>query len=122
MKGTLVTIKNGSFDIIAKLQKLVEGRVVMKLKSSLKSFANVRSPNASLIRLKFEEEEDVLCKHLVFTCPKAALQNINGFSPEISALFNSIQNVQLFKIFIVLNNPPCKLLRLRLLLLSLFLL
>lgn len=44
--------------------------------------------------------------HLIFTCQMKAYEKIKGFSEGIRRLLDSVMIVELFKIFVVIENPP----------------
>lgn len=100
----LVTIKNGSYEIIQKLQqKMEELNVPIILNTSVVRFVN----HPHHVTITTEYGDTFQTDRLLFTLNQRAYQNIDGFTPDIRILLkNSVMLLELFKLFVVFTNPP----------------
>ena len=101
-KFHLITIDGGSNTLIEKLLKNVAKHVDMKLDHNLETFLEFDEN----IELKFRNGEVTSCKRLILTCQQSGMQTIYGFDDDIKHYLNSVILVKLFKLFIVIENPP----------------
>ena len=94
----LVTIDGGSSQLISTLANGTRDKVKMF------SGAEVTDVNDNGFVVKAQQE--ILCDHMLFTCPKNALERIRGFPADVYPLLDSVLVVDLYKIFIIIENPP----------------
>jgi Flavin containing amine oxidoreductase len=105
IKSHLITIDNGSYTIINTLYNKVKSFANIILEHPLLEY--IEDEENKYIKLVFPEKS-WYCNRLIITCQKSGLEMIKGFPTSISSLFNSVMIVELFKIFIIVKNPPWK--------------
>lgn len=113
-KDNLITIENGSQEIVNKLyNNLCESsKTTFVMSTQVTSFKDTQSSKKINVytfgcgKEKDRVEGQLTCDHLIFTCQKNAYSYITGFPEHIRNLFDSVMVVKLFKIFIILENPP----------------
>ena len=101
-KDKLFTIKNGSYTLIEKLIAKLTNNVQVYLNTGVVGFEE----EDSQIQVQISSDEKITCDHIIFTCQKHAYKEISGFTPDIYGLLNSVMLVKLYKIFIIIDNPP----------------
>jgi len=106
-KDNLITINGGSYQLIEKLLSKLNtySNVTILLNTSVIAYDDEKENNI-VVHTTNSIKPNIECNHAIFTCQKNAYQYINGFPSTINTLFNSVLVVKLFKIFIILENPP----------------
>lgn len=106
-KDNLITIDEGSQHLITKLVVKLNTypNITILLHTCVTSYEE-REDNKIIITTDNKNHQEIICDHAIFTCQKSAYKYINGFPQHIRMLFNSVMIVKLFKIFIILDNPP----------------
>lgn len=112
----LITMKNGSQKLIEclyeKLLSYPEERCKILLNKTVKSIEENEK-----LKINYTENETMIekileCDHVIFTCQKKAYYDIDfkfvekNYKNELKMLLNSVMNVYLYKIFVILENPP----------------
>lgn len=100
----LITIKNGSDEIITKLKDKAESLGVnIVLNRKVVKFAD----DGSLVSVYCHDDERFMAERVMFTLPRNAYMHIKGFSNDVITLMKeSVMLLRLFKLFVVFTNPP----------------
>ena len=99
----LITIERGSSALIEALHsKLDLSRVDIMMNTAVISFSEMDDGMISVITTA----GDFTGHHVIFTCQQRAYATIQGFSLDVRALIGSVVPLELFKIFVVIENPP----------------
>lgn len=114
----LVTINGGTHQLIDSLYQRICPHVTVNMNERIDVFDAVTNNEGNIdlflnthhgshpsLEPDSGNYDMVQCKHLIFTCPKRALQHVRGFDPSVYTHLNSVITVKLFKIFIVIENP-----------------
>lgn len=103
-KYHLITIEGGTDVITTKLYTKTREKVDFFLNSGVSEFVE----EEDCIRIRLEDGQNVSGKRMIFTCQKNALKSIGGWDkfPTVSQSFESVFVIELYKIFVVLENPP----------------
>lgn len=101
----LVTIDGGSMRLIDTIYDKISHKFDIMIDSHVSHFTHDEHGVIG-VHIQGIEQKIINCKHLILTCPKNALKTIGGFDQKTIDLFNSVVTVNLFKIFVVLDNPP----------------
>jgi hypothetical protein len=105
LKFKLITIRDGSDSLVHALHERVKGKITMHLKHPVKEFETLDG-GVRVVITGPQGEHEARVSHLIMTCQQKALSKIEGFQPKIRSLLRSVFLVKLFKIFIVLEDPP----------------
>lgn len=103
----LVTIEGGTMTLIDSLYKHIHDHCDMMINSSVCGFTYGEDGIVNVNIRCNQTSESLFCRHLVCACPKNSMKYIQGFDLDIVKLMDSsVITVQLFKIFIIVDNPP----------------
>lgn len=101
---TLITVHNGSNEIISKLESRVKSLGTSFLFNT--KVVEFQDKGSSVI-VKSNYEEYFYCNRLIFTLPYKAYSDIIGFSPHITNIMTeSVILLELFKLFVIFTDPP----------------
>jgi len=108
-RWNVCTVGEGLNAIIERLSDKLIGKVDVQCSSKLLgvrcAFPHVR--DRPTYKLSFESGSTVTCDHLVLTVPPENLCSIAGVPNTIKMLIrSSLKRVKLFKIFVIVENPP----------------
>lgn len=100
----LITMKNGSNEIIKKIEKRVN---LLGVKFIFNKTVTEFFNNEHNVTVKTDSNDVFVADRVIFTLPQKAYSDINGFSTSIKTLIqNSIMLLELFKLFVIFTNPP----------------
>lgn len=100
-KYGLITIEGGSYRVIDELYNRVKDRVTISLNTCVTNFVE-KDEGIEITTSK----EIIQAKHVIFTCQQHAYSRIEGFDPGIRGLLDTVMVAELFKIFVIFDNPP----------------
>jgi hypothetical protein len=100
----LITVDGGSYNLINVLLRKYHGNPNINIQLETCVYGIEELNNQAVVSTSNGE---LICDHVIFTCQKNAYASIRGFSTNIRELLdNSVMIVELFKIFIVIEDPP----------------
>ena len=103
--ANLVTIEKGTYHLIDRLREEVSHRVEIRLEETVEGYTYDCEGDAG-VKVS-TDRGSYPCDHVIFTCQRSAYKHINGFPQRISELIDSSTLlVKLFKIFVIIDNPP----------------
>lgn len=98
----LITIAEGTGAIVDALWERVGGAVSLRMGARV-----VRVTEATAgVELQCADGSRVHAEHVVFTCQQAGLKSIEGLGACLQGVLDSVMLIKLYKIFVVLKNPP----------------
>ena len=100
----IATVKspNGTQTIIHKLQERCHSSSIeIVTDCALQSFTD-STENINVVI----NDHTYSCDNLIFTCQRNAYKYIHGFDTETKRLLDGVMTIDLFKLFVVFDNPP----------------
>lgn len=104
-KDELITINGGVEQIITKLLQKIDEADNININKNIR-VDSYDDTIGIITNVKCGNNQILKCQDLIFTCHKNAYKNIQGFPQYIQENFQSVMVVDLFKLFIVISNPP----------------
>lgn len=101
----LVTVDGGSCRIIEELALRVKDRVQLFSQAEVTDMVENSSQATVGIWIK-QHNMPLTCRHAVLACPKRALEHIRGMPQNVQELLGSVDVIDLYKVFVVIENPP----------------
>lgn len=103
-KYHLITIEGGTKVLTDRLYALTKDKVEFVLSKGVKEFVE----NNERIIVQLDDGEVASAGRAIFTCQKNGLKQISGWEAyeNVRASFESVFVIELYKIFVVLENPP----------------
>ena len=107
----LITIKNGSYEIITRLEEQVRSmNVNIVFNCEITDFFDnngLFTDKKEVVTLNSKDNQRFIANKVIFTLPQKAYEKINGFSNDIKTIMrNSVMLLELFKLFVIFTNPP----------------
>lgn len=108
----LITIKNGSYEIISSLEKQVKAIGVdilfnCEVIEFVERNGSCSDESKTIITLKTKCNQLFIANRAIFTLQQRAYEKIQGFSNDIKTIMrNSVMLLELFKLFVIFTNPP----------------
>ena len=101
----LITIKNGSYEIINRLKEEVDKLGINIIYNS--SITEFQDNGSGVVSVMTKSGTTYFCNRLILTLPQKAYDNIKGFKQDIKLLLkNSVILLELFKLFVIFSEPP----------------
>jgi hypothetical protein len=104
MNCGLVTIQGGTETIMHHMLKTIPAASI-HLSTTITHLAE-KSDGVDTSLTLFANNHEIRCNAAVLACPQNALKRISGLPARALPLLNSVMTVNLFKIFVVLADPP----------------
>lgn len=107
-ESRLGTIRNGMEFLVNNIQKKINNHTELFPSHELLSFSEDKKGYKLRFKTAMNSNVVVHAKHIIFCCNLNGIKNIQGFPREIKHHFNEIVEVKLFKLFVIIRNPPWK--------------
>lgn len=106
----LITVDNsgGTYTIIERLYNKVSKIPRVEILTNTQVTDFLESDRGNEVILCLDGRRTITCNRAIFTCQKSGLTSMTGFEsyPSIKSTLESVFVIKLYKIFVILENPP----------------
>ena len=100
----LITIDEGVYSLVEKISDKIRNNVIFFLETEMKEIND--SEKYIIVQNSSNGFHGLSYTHLILTCQKHAYKRMKGLPSEIVPYLDSVMTIKLFKIFVILENPP----------------
>jgi phytoene dehydrogenase-like protein len=103
-RAALVTVEGGSYRIVdALLARVRATSTAIRLDARV---AALREAADGRVLLELDDGSMLAAHHVLLTCQQSCLKQLRGMPAELAPLLDAVMVVSLFKIFVILHDPP----------------